>query len=150
MTESLTFPADLESILGDLTHDRADLVTTVQALADGDLDRARRGGWSVRRVLEHVIQSENLYAVLVTHLRELPVAQRGPVSCAGLPVPEILCQLDSSRGALLSALDGVDEERFYQLRQMGHEEYSVLSVLENAAAHDREHAGQIRATMAAG
>jgi hypothetical protein len=64
-------------------------------------------------------------------------------------VPDILCRLDSSRSALLSALDGVDEERFYQLRHMGHEEYSVLSVLENAAAHDREHAGQTRAIVAA-
>ena len=59
-------------------------------------------------------------------------------------------RLDASRRALLAALDGVDEESFYRLRVVGHEEYSVLSVLENAANHDREHGEQVRATLAAG
>jgi hypothetical protein len=34
--------------------------------------------------------------------------------------------------------------------RIGHEEYSVLSVLENAASHDREHARQIRSIAAPG
>ena len=51
--------------------------------------------------------------------------------------------LAASRKALLAAIDGVDEETFYQLRRVGHEEYSVLSVLENVALHDREHSAQV-------
>ena len=57
--------------------------------------------------------------------------------------------LQDGRKALLKALDALDDdplayETFYTLKQMGHEEYSVLSVLENVANHDREHAEQIR------
>jgi hypothetical protein len=32
---------------------------------------------------------------------------------------------------------------------MGHEEYSVLSLLENVAGHDREHIAQIQEILAA-
>jgi len=38
-------------------------------------------------------------------------------------------------------------ETFYELRRVGHEEYSVLSVIENVANHDHEHAAQIRAIV---
>jgi hypothetical protein len=63
-------------------------------------------------------------------------------------VDEILCILDSSRGALLRTIDGVDEDAFYRLERLGHEEYSILSALENVAHHDHEHVGQISATVA--
>jgi hypothetical protein len=72
--------------------------------------------------------------------------QRGDTACAGQPADEILCLLDASRTALLQAIEGVSEGAFYELKRFGHEEYSVLSVLENAAAHDHEHAAQVRAT----
>jgi hypothetical protein len=41
----------------------------------------------------------------------------------------------------------VKKEDFYRLQAIGHEEYSVLSILENVASHDREHADQIRRTI---
>ncbi len=100
-------------------------------------------------MLEHVIQSEQLYAALIGALRGLPVGQVERPSCAGQAATEILCLLDSSRTALLSALDGVGEETFYTIKQMGHEEYSVISLLENVASHDREHARQIAEILAA-
>jgi uncharacterized damage-inducible protein DinB len=143
-----TFEADLEALTRDITTARADLVSAVQRLSGSDLDRARRGGWSIRRVLEHVIQSEWLYASLVAHLQDKAVPERGSTSCEGQPVDEILCMLDSSRGALLSALEGVGEDAFYEVKKMGHEEYSILSVLENVSNHDREHADQIAAIVA--
>ena len=143
-----TFEADLEALTRDITTARADLVSAVQRLSGSDLDRARRGGWSIRRVLEHVIQSEWLYASLVAHLQDKAVPERGSTSCEGQPVAEILCMLDSSRGALLSALEGVGEDAFYEVKKMGHEEYSILSVLENVSNHDREHADQIAAIVA--
>jgi uncharacterized damage-inducible protein DinB len=144
-----TFTADLEALTADLTDARATLVSTVQRLSDADLDRARRGGWPVRRVLEHLIQSEWLYATLVTHLRRDTPPERPQLSCEGQPVDEILCMLDAGRNALLQSIDGVDEGAFYDVQRMGHEEYSVLSVLENAANHDREHAEQITAILSA-
>ena len=57
-----------------------------------------------------------------------------------------------SRTALLKALGALEMdpkayETFYELKKVGHEEYSVLSVLENVASHDHEHAAQIRAIL---
>ena len=144
-----TFAADLEALTADIAASRATLVSAVQRLTDSDLDRARRGGWPVRRVLEHVIQSEWLYATLVAHLRRGTVPERQHISCDGQPVDEILCLLDASRTALLQALDGVSEDAFYDVQRMGHEEYSVLSILENVANHDREHAAQVGVTLSA-
>jgi len=148
MTEP-TFAADLEALTNDMTASRAGLVSGVQALSDADLAKARRGGWPIHRVLEHVIEAEWLYATLTAHLQQKPVPARGSTSCESQPVDEILCLLDSSRSALLSALEGVNEDAFYDIQRMGHEEYSVYSVLENVANHDREHAGQIAAIVAA-
>ncbi len=143
------FERDLEQARRELDAARSELLGVVDGLSEGDLDRARRGGWTVGRVLEHVIQSEWLYARLVAHLRERLVPGDA-VSGAPSSVADAAQRLDASRRALLAALDGVDEESFYRLRVVGHEEYSVVSVLENAAHHDREHAGQVRAIVGAG
>lgn len=144
-----TFALDLEAALADLAVARADLVSAVQSLSEADLERARRGGWPVHRILEHVIESEWMYAQGAAYLSGKPAPGRGATACAGQPAEEILCMLDSSRTALLGAVEGVSEDAFYDVKRIGHEEYSVLSILENAAAHDREHAAQVRATLEA-
>lgn len=144
-----TFTLDLEGALADLASARADLISAVQALSQADLDRARRGGWPVHRILEHVIESEWMYAQAAAYLCGGAAPERGQTACAGQPVDEILCMLDSSRTALLGGVEGVTEDAFYEVKRLGHEEYSVLSLLENTAAHDREHAAQIRATAGA-
>ena len=140
------FDRELTSAREELDAARRELLPVVSALSDGDLDRERRGGWTVRRVLGHVIESEWLYANLVAHLRGAPapgdVVSGGPSSSA-----DAVQRLDASRRALLAALDGVDEASFYRLSVVGHEEYSIISVLENTANHDREHAGQIQAIV---
>ena len=148
MTES-AFTLDLEAALADMSSARAELVSTVQALSAGDLERGRRGGWPVHRILEHVIESEWMYAQAAAHLCGHPAPDRDQTACAGQPADEILCLLDSSRTALLGAIEGVSEDAFYEVKRLGHDEYSVLSLLENTAAHDREHAAQIRATIEA-
>ena len=140
------FTLDLESALADLTAARADLVSAVQPLSSAGLERARRGGWPIHRILEHVLQSEWLYAQAAAHLCGNPVPERGATACAGQAADEILCLLDTSRTALLKAIDSVSEDAFYEIKRLGHEEYSVLSLLENTAAHDREHAAQVHAT----
>ena len=142
------FDDDLVTMRRDLEEARGVLSRVVVALNDADLERGRRGGWTVRRVLEHLIQSEWIYVRMVGHLRELP-ASEDAAPAAPSSVDDSAQQLDAGRKALLAALDGVDEESFYRLRTMGHEEYSILSVLENVSNHDREHAAQIEVIVAA-
>ena len=145
---SSEFERDLHEQSAALDAARADLIDTVSALADGDLERGRRGGWTVQRVLEHVIWSEHLYARLMLHLRgrsaEGEIGEHTPSSVA-----DALERLAAPRAALLAALDGVDEESFYRMQRIGHEEYSVISILENAVSHDREHTTQVREILAA-
>jgi len=124
-------------------------VSAIQALSDADLAKVRRGGWPVHRVLEHVIESEWLYATLIAHLQGKPVPERGKTSCEGQPVDDVLRMLEASRLAVVGTLAGVEEDVFYDVQRMGHAEYSVYSVLEHVANHDREHAGQITAIVAA-
>lgn len=145
-----TFEADLDGILRAITDARAELVSAIHPLTPTDLDRARRGGWPVSRVIEHVVESDYMYAVVAAAIRRQQVGPRGETSCAGQPVDEILCRLEASRASLLAAVKDVPEEDFYRLEKLGHEEYSVISLLENTAAHDREHAGQIRSILASG
>ena len=67
----------------------------------------------------------------------------GDPTCVGQPVDEILCRMENGRKALLSTIEGIEEDAFYELQKLGHDEFSALTGLENAAAHDREHAAQI-------
>lgn len=52
------FDSDLRELQGELTTSRAELLGVIPSPKDSDLDRARRGGWTIARVLEHIIQSE--------------------------------------------------------------------------------------------
>ncbi len=145
---SAEFDRDLAVARDSLASAREGLLAVVGALTEDDLNRARRGGWSVRKVLEHVIQSEWLYSRLATHLRgDVPPEEPEPEAFAS--VAEAVRQLDDVRAALLGAIDGIDEEPFYRLQTVGHEEYSVLSLLENVALHDREHGPQVQEILAA-
>ncbi len=143
-----TFQADLDLALASLASGRAKLVGGLEPLTDADLSRARRGGWAIGRILEHLVESENLYTTAVSAIRKRSVPGLPPSTCTGQPMDEILCRLDSSRRALLTATRGITEEEFYRLEKLGREEYSVLSILENAAHHDEEHALQIVQTLA--
>ncbi len=142
------FESDFAELKTDIDASRAELDAAVASLTDSDLDRARRGGWSLRRTIEHVIESEWLYTSLVSHLGSQPVPDRPRTSCDGDTVAEITAKLAACRGALLTSLGGATEDNFYEVQRLGHEEYSILSVLENVANHDREHAEQIKKTVA--
>jgi hypothetical protein len=143
----MTFEADRDAVLAEMTAARADLVSAIQPLSSDDLTHARRGGWPVSRVIEHVIESEYMYAVAASAIRRQPVAPRGETSCEGQPVDEILCRLEAGRTNLLAAVKDTPEEDFYRLEKIGHDEYSIISILENAAMHDHEHSAQIRAIL---
>ena len=131
---------------------RDELLGLIDPLNRSDLDRARKGGWTVRKVLEHVIHSERLYGQATAYLVGAEAASQAESSSPESPADARRMLLDA-RKALLSALQDLEMdprayETFYELRKVGHEEYSVLSVLENVANHDREHAGQIREILA--
>jgi phosphinothricin acetyltransferase len=136
---------DLERALVAMRDARNALLDAVAGLSDADLGRARPGGWSVRRVLEHVVESESAYAKLLAHLRgrAQPDAPR-----AAADVPAVLDSLAVTRADVHALVDGVEGETLYRLARVGHEEYSVLSVLQNIAAHDRDHLGQIADLLA--
>ena len=147
---SSAFSEDLARTQRELESARQDLLASLSQLTDADLERARRGGWSVGRVVHHLIQSEWHYAHLVRLLRELEPTPP-PDSAAPPPsVAEAVRSLTASRQAVLDALDGIEEASFYRLGTLGREEYSVLSVLENVAHHDREHGQQVRSIVASG
>jgi len=145
------FHSDLTASQQAIEGARRELLTVVDSLGREDLERVRKGGWPVRRVLEHVIHSEALYAQAVAYLCGTTVSSRAESSPPGSAAGARTMLLDS-RKALLNALAELDMdprayETFYELRRVGHEEYSVLSVLENVANHDREHAEQIQGIL---
>ena len=75
------FERDLAVCRSDLDAARAQLLDVLGRLRDADLERARRGGWTVQRVLEHVIWSELLYTKLIHHLRAHPGAEGDMPDC---------------------------------------------------------------------
>jgi hypothetical protein len=146
---SAEFDRDLERVRAGLQSARDALLSLLNGLNDADLDRGTRGGWPIRKVLEHTLQSEWIYVALMHHLRgkTSDIPETKGVSIATLA--DCLDGLRRARATLLELIEGVDEETFYRLQRAGHEEYSVLSVLENVELHDHEHTAQIERIMAA-
>jgi len=132
---------DLAALLERMTRDRQRLLSLVMPLDAAHMGAERRGGWSVGRVLEHVIESEAIYAKLLAHQCGKPAPEiiaREPENGA-----DVATQLAGTRDAVMAMIDGVDDDTLYRLVRAGHEEYSPLSVLENIDLHDREHYAQI-------
>jgi hypothetical protein len=123
------------------------LVAGVRAMDDAGLAAARRGSWSVRETLRHVLDSDAAYAKVVGYLRSSTVDAAATDDIA--TVASAAAALEAAHRVLVGAIEGVDEATFYDLKAVGREQYSVLSVMENAAAHDREHLEQIERTLGA-
>ena len=142
------FSGHFAEVTTNLDRRRNDLLAAISGLGDADLVRARRGGWTVGKVLEHITSAEWHYAVLGRHLRGMgDVAQAQAPGAGG--VAGASEALRRSRAALLEAIDGVGEQDFYRLGTVGREEHSVVSVLENVEQHDLEHLGQIKSIQSA-
>ncbi len=142
------FSSDLASNLDEMADHRKHLLDAVSALSTDDMMVTRRGGWSVREVLHHVIDAEVSYTKVIGFLRSAPVDVPNATD-ADVASPEAASEaLRRSRQQLLASLEGVDESTFYDLRALGKEQYSVVSVLENVAAHDHEHLVQLKKTLA--
>ena len=140
------FEADKAALLREMDEARAELEAVVLKLEANDMERVRRGSWPVSRILAHVRDSERIYTQLISVFNGQPAVS---VEGGDLTTPaKVASSLGATRAGLLEAISSVEEKDFYRLQTIGHEEYSVLSVLENAAHHDREHAGQIRSIVA--
>jgi uncharacterized damage-inducible protein DinB len=140
------FDSDKAALLRDLNEARTELGGVVGNLKTGDMERVRRGSWPVSRILQHVVDSERIYSQLISVFNGQPAVsvQKGEITSA----EAVASALGVTRAGLLEAISSVEEKDFYRLQTIGHEEYSVLSILENVASHDREHAEQIRKTVA--
>ena len=137
---------DLARAISDMRASREALLSVIAPLDQGAMQINRPGGWSISRVLQHVIESEATYAKLLAHLCGKPSpAFDTPLARDG---PEATGCLATTRAAIDAIVEGgIDPETLYALKRIGHEEYSPLSVLENVALHDREHAEQIRSLL---
>jgi len=142
------FEADLETALADATRARADLVSTVQCLTEADLDKVKRGGWPIHRVITHTIEHDYYMAMFVASARGERFTGSSDATCGGQSIDEVLCRMEAGRTALLSAVNGIAEDDFYTLKTIGLEEFSPLSAIENAATHDREHLEQVHSILA--
>jgi uncharacterized damage-inducible protein DinB len=142
------FERDLSENTKAIETARASLLERLRLLTDDDLRRGRRGGWSIQEVLRHVIDAEIAYTKVIAHLRgvSLQILESTPDDVATMSAT--VTALERSRGVLSSTVSGVDESTFYELRTLGREQYSVVSVLENVASHDHEHLEQIVKTVA--
>jgi uncharacterized damage-inducible protein DinB len=142
------FNRDLQDNLSAIEEARSALLKEVRGLSADDLQHVRRGGWSVQQVLRHVIDSEVAYAKVIGFLRNNPpdiaIASDDDVASGAAAADA----LERVRRTTLALLDGVDEDTFYELRALGREQYSVISVLENVASHDHEHLEQVSRTLA--
>jgi len=139
------FEADKAALLREMDEARAELEAVVLKLEANDMERVRRGSWPVSRILAHVRDSERIYTQLISVFNGQPAVsvESGELSTSA----KVASSLGATREGLLEAISSVEEKDFYRLQTIGHEEYSVLSILENVASHDREHAQQIQKTV---
>jgi len=142
------FEAELAENRASLETARRALLEEVRRLGVGDLERRRRGGWSIGEVLRHVADSEIAYVKVIGFIRSAHEEIENATDAEMASPEAAIGALARSRAALLRSLGGVDEDTFYELRTLGHEQYSIVSVLENVTMHDHEHREQIAKTLA--
>src|SRR5437867_4678753 len=94
-TTTTQFEADLTSARQALDDARAELRTLVASLADADLATARRGGWTIARVLHHIIQGDTYYTGTIGYLNGNPTSTQMPASAPD-SVADALAQLQTA------------------------------------------------------
>src|SRR4051794_6151494 len=122
--DEITNP-DLRRVLRDIEASRRSLLSVVTPLTRDDLGYARRGGWTIERVLQHVIESEQMYAKLLAH----QCSKTAQDLKASPPIDghEASARLAETRDNVLAMIDRIDDDTLYRLVRIGHEEYSPLS-----------------------
>lgn len=125
----------------------------VRGLNEDHLTEVWLGSWGVREIVAHMIGWHREMGPALERLArgERPFAEgvsyddvdawnaRFVATGRGMPVADLLLELDKSHESFMQAAAGVPEERF----QPGKTAYKVVDL--NSAHHYREHGGQIRA-----
>src|SRR5689334_7562757 len=114
---------------------RRSLLELLSKLSATDMARSRRGGWTIRQVLEHIAESDSYYIEGISKLRQLESHGR-PTSHKFDSIANATAALEVLSERLEQSLAGIDEESFYKLARLGHQDYSVMAILENSANHD--------------
>lgn len=145
------FEDDLQQALTAAREAHSALLAVLAELGDEDLYLSLRGNWTIRRVIQHLVQSYNFYLAIILRGRGRGVTGSSTETIGDFStITEAARLLDIGFQTALAATDGVDEETFYHpAPARDGNEYSVLSVIESIAAHDLEHAEQIK-TIAKG
>ena len=106
---SCSYHSDLASWEERIRVARDELLGVIDPLGRADLERARKGGWTVQKVLEHVIHSERLYGQATAYLVGAEVRADDGSSTPG-SATEARTMLLDGRKALLKALESLDED----------------------------------------
>lgn len=147
----LGFQAEVEKAVNAATEACTELQILVGELTAEQLALSQRGGWTIRRALQHIIQSNNLFylGIILRARGRKTTASTESINEPSSPA-EASSLIHSGVAAVVDAVAGVDEATFYRLEPARDgNEYSVLSALEGVALHTREHTEQIRAIMRA-
>ena len=137
------FETELAEATSAMTAARAAFADFIGGLEDADLERGRRGHWTVAQVLEHVFQSDEHYYRTILQLREASPSQSDAFATTPSTASQWAEALRAACDAIVQASEGVDEATFYRLGGHPRQQYSVLSVIENVTLHDHEHSAQI-------
>ena len=141
------FEQDRQRVLADIDAARSDVLGLIGTLSEDDLDIARRGSWSVRGVIQHIILGEWGHTRGIMRLLGADDPQIPNAPPLATP-DEAIDALAGSRAAHLASVDGIEEDDFYRLASpSGGQDWSVMSFLEGTADHDREHHAQIEALL---
>src|SRR5688572_13414308 len=117
------FSVDLAKAKDRCLEARRSLLELLSRLSDADLAISRRGGWTVRQTLEHVLESDNYYIDGISRLRQLN-SQGRPKLLGFDSITDVAVRLEVFAAHLEQALAGIDEESFYKLERLGHQDYS--------------------------
>ncbi len=141
------FEQDCQRVLADVAAAREEVLGLIGSLSEADLDSARRGSWSVRGVIQHIILAEWGHTRGIARLLGADAPEMPEEPALATPA-EAIDALAESRAAHLASVAGIGEDDFYRLASpSGGQEWSVMSFLEGTADHDREHGAQMEALL---
>lgn len=143
--ETSTVSEELESILRRLQEGLQELTASIEKVAPAGFERKRRGGDTVKRVLERAVDDLNhYYGRMVANALSLPQPPyMEPADFSSLKEASASLQLAHRRlSNLLHDLSPADLERKTKLESTS--EYTLRQVLETAAADHRVRARRIR------
>lgn len=139
------FDRDRKQALHDLDEARAKLLETIRKLTDDDLAMGRRGSWTVREAIEHVVGSDRGTAAGIA---ERTGAERLTFDWPSISsIANAIQSLEQGLQAMHAACEGMSEEGFYEMKPFHGQDSSILGILGTSTTHDGEHGEQIRTLL---